>query len=106
MRAVGNGQDGKPSDRWVYGKTAACLVAETDYAGVFSPSRRTFARIADRPRHVTPAATEISFRADGLNWTLAARRRTFAFVPVPSHIATMPYHRFRVGQTVVAPSGV
>ena len=32
--------------------------------------------------------------------------RRVAFVPVSSHIRAMPYHRFKVGQTVVAPSGV
>jgi hypothetical protein len=31
--------------------------------------------------------------------------RRVAFVPVSSHIRAMPYHRFKVGQTVVAPSG-
>ena len=29
-----------------------------------------------------------------------------AFVPAPSHMGPMPYHRFQVGQTVLAPSGV
>ena len=32
--------------------------------------------------------------------------RRVVFVPASSHIRAMPYHRFRVGQTVVAPSGV